>query len=127
MSVLEETITTALGWPEAGRVQQVPGYRARAELVLGGGTSVWFDDRGALLALINAASHQLTRLEDIARREAERSHPSQQPPPDEVSIVRPYITRHQPVAPVVGLSAAPLAPETAEEAVPDPHSPVARA
>lgn len=99
MSLLQEVVTTPLGWPQVGPVEQWPGRSPRAAIVLGGRT-VWFDDQRELLALLNCVSHQLSRLQELDRAAQHGRHGRHAQLSD---LVRPFIP-----------PAAPDEPEQAE-------------
>ncbi|MGC5009781.1 hypothetical protein ACLQ2R_03345 [Streptosporangium sp. DT93] len=81
MSHIDEITTSRLGWPTIGPIQQ-EGDRRRAAICFGersdrhDRSSLWLESREELIALINAASHQLSCWEAMDRQRATAAHPS---------------------------------------------------
>ncbi|WP_433382737.1 hypothetical protein [Streptosporangium sp. CA-115845] len=85
MSHIDEIITARLGEAPPGPIQQ-DGAARRAAINFGyladrpDRRTVWLETRAELLALYNAAGHQLTRWDALDRQLAEDAHPSQPNP-----------------------------------------------
>lgn len=145
MSHIDEIITARLGEATAGPIQQ-DGAARRAAICFGyladrpDRRTVWLESRAELLALYNAAGHQLARWDALDRQLAEDAHPSQPNPapasqPLQSSAPEPSTPPLAPVsapAPVRGPFESahpqpPLQPLAVASAAPVPPSAVAMA
>lgn len=86
--IMQDVISTQHRGPTPGPVEQPPGEPARAAIVFGQ-RAVWLEEAD-LLALINTADHQLTRMRVLAEQQARQAHPSHQPA-HPGPLARPYI------------------------------------
>lgn len=109
MSRLDEINTSRMGWPTAGPIEQ-KGDQHRAAIHFGDAVAdrpdrrtMWFDSREELLALYNAAAHQLSRWDDIDRHVAFATHPSQPEP-----LARAPFEPSRPLSAIAVPTSAPL-------------------